>query len=328
MPINEIRNVLDLDYKPESFCKEYVDIRKSSRQLTQFMATVLGLKKSYDDWFSMDLIEGIKELCKKYDLEYKFDWVFVPKQDVSKVISGGKRLPTTKCLGLPFEEKLRDTADASVHVFFSRSRKNLELCFRNGWYPLIIRNRAIHKPYIDYLRFGYFLGYPDCCVDFFRRYNNHFQYNYLFEALKNTKTKPRTYCNPLLKDHTFSYVYHMPCSYDCGETLRYVNKLRDRLIRLEPKLVELTDRLLAKPFLALGEQNSYIFEGEMDGNEIFYSDFAFAGVNQPQARRFDPALKQGNRIKVDSGRINIYKDKEKILDRRKPLGAFVIKFRD
>jgi len=319
---------VNINYEPAEFCKEYAAMKGNSKQLVQFMATVLGHKKAYDDWFPVGQVDGIKGLCARYGLKYKFDWIFVPKQDVSKVISGGERLPTTKMLGFPFDEKFRGAADASVHVFFSRSEKDLELCFRNGWYPLIIENRAIHKPYIDILRFGYFLGYPDCCVDFFRRYNNHFQYNCLFEIFKNTRTVPDAYCNPLLKDQTFSYIYHMPCAYDCKATARYARKLRRALLKHEPKLVGLIDEMLAKPFLVLGEQNAYIFDGELADDEIWYSDFEFAGVNRPEADRLDSALRQGNRVRVDPGTIGIYKDNRRIAVKEKPMGAFTIQFGD
>src|SRR3989338_64794 len=266
----EMQKNINFYYKPESFCREYVEIKKDSNQLIQFMAAALGIKKSYDDWFPLDKIDEIGGMCRQYKLNCKFDWIFVPQGDVSKVVSGGGRLPTTKMLGFPFKEKYKNIENASVHVFFSKSKENLKLSFKNGWYPLIIKNRAIHKPYIDILRFGYFLGYPNCCIDFFRQYNNHFLYNYLFEALKNTKTEPHIYCNPLLKDHTFSYIYHMPCSYNCKATVSYASTLRKELSKLEPELVQKTDEMLAKPFLVFKEQNTYTFEGEIKKNSIYY----------------------------------------------------------
>ena len=327
MPAKGIGNIGDLSYVPESFCREFVDIAKSSKQLIQFMAVVLGVKKAYDDWIPMDRVDEVKKVCKKYGLHYKFDWIFALQRDVGGVISGGERLPTTKSMGFPFDEKFKGGANAGAHVFFSRSKRDLEFAFRNGWYPLIIKNRAVHKPFIDYLRFGYFLGYPDCCVDFFRRYNNHFRYNFLSEALKNTRARPHIYCNPLLKDNTFSYIYHMPCSYDCGRTIRYAGKIREKLMRLEPGLVAITDMLLAKPFLAIGEQYSYIFEGALRGNEILYSDFRFAGVNKPEEERIDHVLKRGNRVSVGVDAISIYEDDRVILDRKRAPGAFAIQFR-
>lgn len=319
---------INLSYTPKNFCKEYVEIKKDSNQLIQFMAAVLGIKKSFDDWFSVKQVDKIEGLCKDYNLNYKFDWIFVPREDVSRVISGGKRLPTTKMLGFPFEEKYKDIENASVHVFFSKSKENLKLAFRNGWYPLIIKNRAIHKPYIDILRFGYFLGYPDCCIDFFRQYNNHYRYNYLFEALKNTKTEPIIYCNPLLKDNTFSYIYHMPCSYDCKTTFDYVSNLRKSLLKLEPELVQKTDEMLSKPFLVFGEQNAYLFEGHIENNSILYSDFVFTGKKTENINALSDIMRQGNKIKMGKNEIVFYKDNEETAKKeRKQNGGFIIQFK-
>ncbi len=315
-------------YSPKKFCRKYIDARESSIQLVQFMATALGLKKAYDDWFPLKKIEKVKELCEEYGLYYKFDWIFVPKQDVSRVISGAGRLPTTKMLGFPFSGKFKDVAGATVHIFFSRSKRDLELCFRNGWYPLIIKNRAVHKPYIDHARFGYFLGYPDCCLNFFRKYNNHFRYSYLFEALKNTRSEPSIYCNPLLKNHTFSYIYHMPCAYDCAQTQRYVVRLREKLSRFEPELVRLTDQMLARPFLVLGEQNSYIFEGEIQEQEIIYNKFVFLGTAASNAAGLDSALARGDRVKTNRNMISVYREKEHLFSARQRFQPFVIKFRE
>ncbi len=317
---------INLSYTPRNFCREYVEIKKGSGQLMQFMATVLGIKKSFDDWFPLNRIDEIEKICKDYDLNCKFDWIFVPQEDVSRVISGGKRLPTTKMLGFPFEERHKDMENASVHVFFSKSKENLELAFKNGWYPLIIKNRAIHKPYIDILRFGYFLGYPNCCIDFFRRYNNHFIYNYLFEVLKNTKTEPHIYCNPLLKDNTFSYIYHMPCSYNCKATVDYAANLRKSILKLEPELVQKADEMLSKPFLVFEEQNAYLFEGHIENNLILYSGFVFIGNKANDA--FSDIMRQGNKIKIGKNEIVFCQDNEEIAKKgRKPNGGFIVQFK-
>lgn len=320
--------IIDLFYKPKSFCREYVEIKRDSNQLMQFMATVLGIKKAYDDWFPLDKIDKIEGICKDYNLKYKFDWIFVPKKEVSNVISGGERLPTTKMMGFPFEERFKDIENASVHVFFSKSKENLELSFKNGWYPLIIKNRAIHKPYIDILRFGYFLGYPNCCINFFRKYNNHLRYNYLFEVLNNTKTKPNIYCNPLLKDHTFSYIYHMPCSYDCKNTIAYVKSFREELERLEPKLVEKTDLMLAKPLFIFKEQNAYLFNGFVEKNAINYSSFIFVGNNINETNpRFIDSLNKGDNIEIRNKDIIIHNGSKEIYKEQKESNeGFILNF--
>lgn len=323
---------INLCYNPKSFCKEYVGARKDSSLLIQFMAVVLGIKKSYDDWFPLNEVERVKEMCRKYGIHCKFDWIFSPCEDVSKVVSGGSRLPTTKMFGFPFNEKsvelLKESEDARVHVFFSKSKEDVELSFRNGWYPLVINNRAIHKPYIDMLRFGYFLGYPDCCIDFFRRYNNYALYNHLFEILRNTKKKPNFFCNPLMKNDTFSYIYHMPCSYNCKSTISYVSRLRKGISEQEPKLVERTDEMLLRPFLVFKEQISYVFEGQIKENCILYSKFAFIGKDEEiKNNMLLERIREGNRLKVEDKEIIAYKDNEEIYKQKKETDeGFILKF--
>lgn len=323
-----MQKTLNFYYKPKSFCKEYVEIKGDSNQLIQFMATVLGIKKAYDDWFPLNQVERIEEMCKEYGIKCKFDWIFVSCEDVSNVISGGERLPTTKMFGFPFKDRYKHIENGSIHVFFSKSKENLEMAFKNGWYPLIVNNRAIHKPYIDLLRFGYFLGYPDCCINFFRKYNNHFLYNHLLESLKNTKTKPRKYCNPLLKNNTFSYIYHMPCSYDCKSTIKYVSNLRKELLEVEPQLVEITDNMLEKPFFVFKEQDAYIFEGKIKNSSIYYSKFEFLNDNLPIMKdKMHKALERGDRLEATKGIISVYhKDKKIYAEEKEPNHGFMIEF--
>ncbi|MDD5348171.1 MAG: hypothetical protein PHT59_06130, partial [Candidatus Omnitrophica bacterium] len=195
------------------------------------------------------------------------------------------------------------------------------------WYPLIINNRAVHKPFIDHVRFGYFLGYPDCCQDFFRRYNDHFRYSHLFEAFKHTKAAPLTLCNPLLKNHTYSYIFHMPCSYDCERTARYAADVRRALKRHEPNLAERIDELLARPFLVIEEHDAYIFEGRLRGREIRYRDFAFVGASEQRGGELTPALARGDRVRAEADTVSIYKGARTVAKKRYRFEPFVIQCR-
>ena len=315
---------MNAGYRPESFCAEYVETRGSSGLLMLFMATALGIKRAYDDWLPAGREEKLKRVCRKYKLHCVFDWVFVPARDVSNVISGAGRLPTTQAFGMPFRTGARYPEGASVHVFISRSKQDAELCFRNGWYPLILKNRAIHKPFIDHMRFGYFLGYPDCCIDYFRRYNNHFKYNYLFEALKNTRTAPRLSCNPLLKNFTYSYIYHMPCAYDCARTMAYVRRLRKEISLREPELVRRIDRMLALPLLVMGEQDAYVFEGRVRGQEVEYTDCALVGSGPRLHEALGGALARGNRVRVEGRSVRVFAGGDEIFHGQSRFGAFIM----
>ena len=81
--------------------------------------------------------------------------------------------------------------------------------------------------------------------------------------------------NPFLKDTPFSYIYHMPCSYSCEETIRLAGKLRKEIKKREPEYSGLIDRYLEMPYLVFYERKFYCFEGTLRGNEIKYTDFYF-----------------------------------------------------
>ncbi len=317
---------IDLNYAPKEFCREYYDLKQSygHGQLVQFMATVLGIKPAFDDWFPYKHLSEIERICRKYHLYYKIDWVFRPCDDVSGVISGGNRLSTTKMYGVPLSEA---RADDGLHIFFSTNKDQLEYAYRNGWYPLILGNRAIHKPYIDHMRFGESLGYPPCCIDFFRRFNNKLIYNNLYETLRNTNGKSHKFCNSILKDNNFSYIYYMPCSWNCKRTRLYVHRLRNKMLKLEPDLVQKIDTVLALPVVVFDEQFSYVFQGEVKENRIEYSDCKFVGVVPND--QYSDDFAQGDSVIVYDNRVEIFNKNQKIksINTRKNAG-FIINFGD
>ena len=53
-------------YIPKRFCREFVNIKGFSGQLTMIMATVKGIKPSMDDWVSVDRYDGYRKICKDF----------------------------------------------------------------------------------------------------------------------------------------------------------------------------------------------------------------------------------------------------------------------
>ena len=257
-------------YIPKFFCQDYVQVKGNSMQLGMFMATVLGIKPLMDEWISTEKLKEFKKICKKYGLKIREDVIFqtIPKGDVPDNVLGKHNLTTTSAYGWP----LNSGKKGRVHVFISKDEK---LFSKGMWYPVIIKNRVINQPRMDGLKYGYVLGYPDCCIKFFRKYNNWVKYSYLYKAYINTKGKPSFLCNPLLKDLSFSYIYHMPCSYSCDETSKFVARLRKEIKKREPEYVKLTDQFLKMPFLVFYERKFYCFEGTLKRNEIKYKSFYF-----------------------------------------------------
>src|SRR3989338_473711 len=294
-------------YIPKRFCREFVNIKGFSGQLTMIMATVKVIKPSMDDWVSVDRYDGYRKICKRYGLFIRPDTVFnvVEDQKIPLSVIGRERLTTTKAYGLPFNKLRRN---GSVHVSISKSKRNLERCFKNGWYTLIIKSRVIDRPLIDAFKFGYDLGYPECCVNFFQRYNNWYKYSYLYEALKNTPENKYHYlCNPLTKDVTYSYIYHMPCSYNCQTTIESAERIRTAIYEEEPQFVRKIDRHLKLPLLIFYERKSYAFKGEIKNNRLYYKDVCFIG-QMPENNLYETDLEKGDCVFIENKDVIILKN--------------------
>lgn len=295
-------------YYPRRFCKDLVAIRGHSAQLSMLMAVVLGIKPCMDDWISNDRYDMYKIACKKYGLLLKESSVFYvrDRKFLPAGVVGRDRLTTTIAYGHRYFPG-RGNHTGKVHVFISRSQKALEKCFQNGWYPIIIKNRVIDKPIADVYHFGQFLGYPTCCIDFFRKFNNWSKYNYLYETLKNTSDIPTHYvCNPFAKDDIYTYIYHMPCSYGCAATKKLALGLRKAIMNEEPEFAIAIDRHLQMPWLVIYERNYFAFEGSLyKGGVIRYRKVYAIGQNRNAAEKYLKVLIKGDTIRLEGRQLFI-----------------------
>jgi hypothetical protein len=252
-----------------------VETKGNSLQLPLIMATIKELKPAMDDWVDSTRYEAYEKACKKYGLFIEPDAVFqiTSSKNVPLNCIGRKRLTTTKAFGIPYKKGIKA---GSIHVFISRTRDNLQKAMLNGWYPLIIKGRLIDRPLADAFKFGYTLGYPSCCIRFFQKFNNWFSYSHLYETFKNTLHKtPHYLSNPLNKNMTYSYIYHIPCSYHCAHTIRWAAQIRDSIRSEEPDFVKLADEHLKKAYLVFYEQKIYAFDGIIKNNRLFYQKAYF-----------------------------------------------------
>ncbi len=244
-------------------------------QLPLIMATVKGLKPAMDDWVDAARYGKYVKACKKYGLLIEPDAVFqvTPLKNIPLNCIGREHLTTTKAFGAPYKKRMKI---GSIHVYIARSRKNLEKALFNGWYPLIIKGRLIDRPLADAYKFGYTLGYPSCCIRFFQKFNNWFSYSHLYESFKNTGRKtPHYLSNPFNKNMTYSYIYHIPCSYHCASTMRWAAQIRDSIRSEEPGFVKLADERLKKAYLVFYEQKIYAFDGMIKNKRLFYKKAYF-----------------------------------------------------
>ncbi len=316
-------------YVPKKFAKEYVRL-KNSDQYPMFVAAALGVKRSYDDWIDVNVFDEFRNICKDYGLFIETDVVFRTPKTGKAGIVGAENITTTFQVGERFHEKMKE---GEVHVFVSDSREDALKAKKFGWYSVVIGNRSINKPFVDHLRFGRLLGFPDCCVDFFRRYNNWRLYSHPHETYKNTEydgkgAKGSYLCNNFLMDKTFFYIHHIPCSYRCENTIAYAADVENRIMDAEPGFVKKTRELLKRPLLVFGERNFMMFDGNMKGDEIRYRDSVY--IDNPARPEdtvgFYDLVRKGDRILEKDGKLKICKGNRtiKTVDRKE--GWFMLDF--
>jgi hypothetical protein len=254
--------MLPTSFAPRSFGKEYHKL-KGDKQWPMFAAVALGVKPSFDEWVDVSKYNEFVEACAGYGLVVEPDVIFVSSSQPKSQVIGGNNITTTFQIGRRFDLRHEE---GQVHVYVAKTK---ELAFdakRFGWYSVVINNRSTNKPFVDHLRFGKCLGYPACCVDFFRKYNNWHLYNHPYETLKNTEQLPGRaigsyHCNNFLMDNTFFFIHNLPCSYRCKSTIELAKNVEAALKQVEPEYVEKTMELLKKPLLVFGEKNFILFDG-------------------------------------------------------------------
>lgn len=321
-------------FLPKKFCREFVELRRHSGQLNMIMATIKGIKPAMDDWVDIKIYPQYLKICKKYGLVVAPDTIFdvIQKKDIPSTVIGRERLCTTTAFGLPFNHP--NATKGSIHVFIAKKKENLEKVFKNGWYPLIIKNRVINRPLIDAFKFGFDLGYPDCCIDFFRKYNNWCRFSFLHEIFKNTPINNYHYlCNTFTKDITYSYAYHMPCSYNCPATIKLAGEVKKAIKEEEPLFAAETDRHLKLPLLVFYERKYYAFEGEIKNEKLFYKNVYFIG-QMPENNLYETDIKRGDCLFLEDKDVLILKKRrliKRIKWQKKDFASeipFIIQFTD
>lgn len=312
-----MNNPLLEQYKPRSFCADLMEIKGNGLQLGLYMSLILGFKPLLDDWIRKNRIEAFKKACRRYGIHVRESVIFrnVHKNDIPDSVIGKDRLTTTSAYGLPLET---DT-DEEVHVFLAKDKKTLK---RAMWYPVIINNRVIFAPRADHLKYGYCLGYPDCCIRFFRQYNDWIRYSHLYEAWRHTRTRPSFLCNPLLKDTIFSYIYHMPCRYDCPATIKLAGKLRREIFKKEPEYVRKMDAYLKQTFLVFYERKFYMLDGAaIKDNIVSYQHAAFVSHDATR-NEYGRDLERADALKLHGRQLTLLRRGKVLKNIPVPLNVF------
>lgn len=194
----------------------------------------------------------------------------------------------------------------------------------------------LEKKYAGSFQLGKYLGYPSCCVEEFSKNRNHpiktfsntegklnFRLNYLY----NFDSRKFNYqeFNRICKSYHLSGLYlipHMPCSFNCKESIKYAQKLLN-ILRLDfrgyyRKLVF----YLKKPTLYFNDFVFFPLIGKIGNNSLSYQ--GFIRIHNRLPTRIVESLQRGNLIKEENSNLHIYRDNYYV--NKLPSGAKLFNF--
>lgn len=123
-------------------------------------------------------------------------------------------------------------------------------------YTIIARN---HKDAIEFRNYheagdhdgqGKMLGFPKCCRDAFKKHWGDGYFDPIWQISKNIdsfNTEPHPYSNPVLRYIGLRVGFHIPCSFNCKDTIGLSEERLELAKKKDPDLVKLLEALLSMP---------------------------------------------------------------------------------
>ncbi len=137
--------------------------------------------------------------------------------------------------------------------------------------------------------------------------------------------------NPLTRLVSFSYIAHLPCSFNCSATIKTSKRLRALIQKKEPAFIKKVDQILKAPFLVFYEDMIYGFEGKIIKDQLYYQKIYFLG-GDPNKNLYQSKLEKGNNLFIKNKTIIILRNNKiqaKIVvpkTKQKPIIPFLIQF--
>jgi hypothetical protein len=287
---------------------ELIEARDSDRQLAQYAAVAAGLRRSLDDWVAADRFDNFKSLMARLGLVVEVDCVFEPLAQQTQVV-GSEYSPTTRAVAVPFRGSTPGPR-SRLHIVVSSRAEWAAEALASAWYSVAVRGCVLRKPLIDHVRFGRALGYPECCVNFFLKHNDWGRQNTLAEAVRRSGSfKWETNC--LTKLTPWMLSFHMPCSFDCPETIRYAREVLDAVRAWDAQFADEIVAFMCRPCLALSERFACAFNGIPSGGGCEYTSIEDLCLDAPNRPPYDEArmaaLARGNKLKIADATVFIYR---------------------
>jgi hypothetical protein len=178
---------------------------------------------------------------------------------------------------------------------------------------------------------GESLGYPECCVDFYIDFLHSLPVKdgSCIKTFINTKSKPHFHANNIFNFQSrasgsfekvkmlnnlnasksysrYFLISHIPCSYDCSESVAIGRELL-KVIKAElPNFADEIVSALNRPFLLFDDFNWIAFNGAAKNK----STIEYEGIFPVRSLYPDDAFKNGNKVVVQKDEIQILTNDE------------------
>ena len=185
---------------------------------------------------------------------------------------------------------------------------------------------------IDVKKLGELLGYPECCVKFYdnyyrllaRKIKKNENFSFVKLILNETESKPKFYLNNIFNFQSrifdkilryekllsmnkeinrFHIISHVPCSYDCKESIKIAKRILKIMKTEIPRLREDIIIALKRPFLFFDDFKWVAFDGFVGGNKIVYDRVAPYRSLYPHNK-----FNKGDKLRVEDKEIFILKN--------------------
>lgn len=187
---------------------------------------------------------------------------------------------------------------------------------------------------------GRLLGYPDCCIKHHTKYVDrkiiHDLDLSIYECYKNSgkcspyinnflsiSTRIRTKNDEISRDkfellnkdnklpvYGFFFISHMPCRFDCKESIKIGKEIDGLLKKYYPSFEKIVFDTLSKPILYFSVFNQVIFDGYIKGEVLYYKKIIPPYF--PVPTKLLKSINKGNKIWVNKKKIAVMKDNKTI----------------
>jgi len=254
------------------------EINFLAHDIQDFLGVKLGIKPCARLTMSIERFRILKKICDKHGIycEYK-----------------------------EFDPKFGPSSKNDIMVYLSTHEGNIDKIYKADMAARL-------------LDIGRLLGYPECCISFFGTFNNEndrspfpldiskrsrtcsFLINNLYNFDGNIRQKYskkyELFSKKIGSIKRIRYITHIPCSYDCKESIRAAGVLRKEMKIECPELAARTDNILKGPVLYHNRFSWLTFEGKFRVRILKYNKVKKVGTLFPVSIR--EKIEKENEIRV------------------------------